>query len=84
MKRVPFSVIQAAKAFDPEAIESVFQHFDSFIAKQSLIRCTDEYGITHSCVDDDLRYQAEITIFKAVAGFHFSEPPDDFIPNVSD
>ena len=41
---------------------------------------TDEYGKERSYVDDDLRYQAEIALFRAIAGFQFREPPDDFMP----
>lgn len=78
MKRIPFSIIQAAKKFDAEAVEFVSRHFEGFIASQCLITCADESGNTHPCVDDDLRYQAEIALFKAVAGFQFREPPDDF------
>ena len=80
MKRVPFPIIQAAKEFDPEAVEFVLRHFEGFIASQALMDYTDEYGNTRSFVDDDLRYQAEIALFNAIAGFHFREPPDDFMP----
>lgn len=80
MKRVPFAIIKAAKKFDAEAVEFVFRHFEGFIASQCLIDCTDEYGNTHSCVDDDLYYQAQIALFRAIAGFQFREPPDDFMP----
>ncbi len=78
MKRVPFAIIQAAKKFDTEAVELVFRHFEGFIASQCLSDYTDEYGNKHSFVDDDLRYQAEIALFNAIAGFQFREPPDDF------
>lgn len=80
MKRVPFPVIQAAKEFDTEAVEFVFRHFEGFIASQCLIYFTDEYGNMRSYVDDDLRYQAEIALFNAIAGFQFREPPEDFMP----
>lgn len=80
MKRVPFAIIQAAKEFDPEAVEFVLRHFEGFIASQSLMDYIDEYGNMRSYVDDDLRYQAEIALFRAIAGFQFREPPDDFMP----
>lgn len=80
MKRVPFAIIQAAKKFDAEAVEFVFRHFEGFIASQCLIDCADESGNTRSCVDDDLYYQAQIALFRAIAGFQFREPPDEFIP----
>jgi hypothetical protein len=80
MKRVPFPVIQAAKGFEPGAVDFVFRHFEGFIASRCLCDCTDEYGNTRSYVDDDLRYQAEIALFRAIEHFQFREPPDDFMP----
>lgn len=35
-------------------------------------------GRTHSFVDEDLRYQAEIALFAAIFKFQFKEPPDGF------
>ena len=80
MKRVPFAIIQAAKKFDTEAVEFVFRHFEGFIASQCLIECADGSETTHPLVDDDLYYQAQIALFRAIAGFQFREPPDDFMP----
>lgn len=80
MKRVPFAIIQAAKKFDTEAVKFVFRHFDGFIANLCLNDCTDEFGNMRSYVDDDLYYQAQIALFRAIAGFQFREPPDDFMP----
>lgn len=79
MKRVPFPVIQAAKNFDTEAVKYVFHHFGGFIASQCLSDCTDEFGI-RPVVDDDLYYQAQIALFRAIEHFQFREPPDDFMP----
>lgn len=79
MKRVPFPMIQAAKEFEPEAVAFVLRHFERFIASRCLSGCPDEYGNVRSYVDDDLRYQAVIAVFKAISGFHFREPSDDFI-----
>lgn len=79
MKLVPFPIIKAAKEFDTEAVEFVFHHFEGYIASQSLINYTDEYGNVHSFVDDDLRYQAENALFAAIIGFHFRDPPADFV-----
>lgn len=79
MKRVPFPVIQAAKRFDAEAVEFVLRHFEGFMAKQCLSDCVDEFG-TRSVVDDDLYYQAQIALFRAIDRFQFREPSDDFMP----
>ena len=69
MKRVPFAIIQAAKTFDAEAVEFVSRHFEGFIASQCLIDCADESGNMHPCVDDDLYYQAQIALFRAICRF---------------
>lgn len=79
MRRVSFSVITAAKTFDPEAVGAVFRHFERCIASRCLIDCTDELGNTRSIVDDDLHYQAQITLFRAIDRFQFREPPDSFM-----
>lgn len=79
MKQVPFPIIKAAKEFDTEAVEFVFRHFEGYIARQCLVDYTDEYGNTHSFVDEDLRYRAENALFAAIIGFRFREPPTDFV-----
>lgn len=79
MKRVPFSIIQAAKEFDVGAVEYIFRHFEGFIVSQCLCGCVGKYGNTHFYVDDDLYYQAQIALFRAINRFQFREPPDDFI-----
>ncbi|MDE7246158.1 MAG: helix-turn-helix domain-containing protein [Oscillospiraceae bacterium] len=79
MKWIPFSIIKAAKEFDTEAVEAVFRHFEGYIASQCVCYYTDEQGNTRSYVDEDLRYQAKIALFNAIAGYQFKEPPNDFM-----
>jgi len=78
MRQVPFSIIQASKKFDPEAVKFILRHFEGYITSRSSTKYIDKCGNIYSRMDDDLHYQAEITIFKAIASFHFREPPDDF------
>jgi len=78
MRRVSFSIIEAAKNCDTEAINLIRQHFEGYIASQCLCRYTDENGDTRSYVDIDLRYQAETAMLSAIFSFRFKEPPDDF------
>lgn len=80
MKRVPFSIIKAAKESDAEAVDFIRRHFEGYIASQCLCHCTDEYGNIRSFVDDDLRYLAEAAMLSAIFKFRFREPPDDFMP----
>lgn len=63
MKRVPFSVIWAAKKFDSEAVLLV----EGFIASQCLCCYDDKYGNIRHYVDDDLYYQAIIALFDAIS-----------------
>ena len=79
MKRVPFTVICAAKQYDPEAVKFVLNHFEGYIAKRCLSACADEEGRIRSLVDEDLRYEAVNALFAAIEGFRFREPPDDFM-----
>ena len=78
MKRVPFAIIQSAKAFDPEAVMFILQHFEGYIASQCMRTYMDNYDKSHLIVDDDLYYKAEIALFAAIAKFEFQAPPEDF------
>ena len=78
MKTVPFAIIKAAKECDAEAVDYIRKHFEGYIASQCLTTFEDELGRTHSFVDEDLRYQAEIALFAALFKFQFREPPDGF------
>ena len=78
MKRVPFAIIQSAKAFDPEAVMFILQHFEGYIASQCMRTYMDNYDKSHPIVDDDLYYKAEISLFAAIAKFEFQDPPEVF------
>lgn len=79
MKRVPFSIIVAAKQSDMEAIEFIRRHFEGYIANRCLTTYTDQYGSTKSSVDDDLRYHADIALLSAIFTFQFRDPPPNFL-----
>lgn len=78
MKTVAFSIIEAAKQQDHEAVEFIRRHFESYIASQCLITFVDQYGNMKSFVDDELRYHAENAMLAAIFTFQFREPPADF------
>ena len=80
MKTVPFSVIKAAKENDTEAAESIRRHFESYIISRCLRRCEGADGQSHTYVDEDLKYLAEIALYAAIFRFQFSDPPEDFKP----
>lgn len=80
MKRVPFSIIMAAKGHDAEAVNFIRYHFEGYITSRCLCHRTDEYGNPFSFTDDDLRYRAESAMLSAIFTFQFREPPEGFMP----
>ena len=78
MTYLPFAIIVAAKRYDAEAVNIVFQHFRSYIAKRCLTTYKDEYGNLRTFIDSDLRYQAENALLSAIASFQIEKPPDNF------
>ncbi len=80
MKYIPFPIIEAAKKFDPEAVEFVLRHFEGYMIQRSLNISMDEFGNTRATVDDDLYYQARLAVLSAISTFQFKEPPPDFAP----
>ena len=78
MKRVPFSIIRAAKECDMEAVDFIRRDFEGYIASHCLITYADENGETRSYVDEDLRYRAEAAMLSAIFSFRFMEPPEEF------
>ncbi len=44
MRRVPFSIIEAAKRCDAEAVEFIRRHFEGYIVTRSLKKYSDQYG----------------------------------------
>lgn len=78
MRQVPFSIIEAAKKCDTEAVDFIRHHFEGYIASHCLMYYTDEHGNPRSYVDADLRYQAETAMLSAIFSFRFKGPPRDF------
>ena len=78
MRRLPFSIIRAAHECDPEAVSKVFQYFEGFIAGQCLYTYEDDLGGIHTYVDEDLQYDAGLSLYAAIFKFEFREPPESF------
>jgi len=78
MNNVSIDIIQAAQAYDPDAVRTIFDHFEPYIRQQCQMRYEDDYGNLHTHTDEDLRYQAEIGLYAAIFRFQFQVPPDDF------
>lgn len=78
MKLIPFSVISEAQACDSEAVRCILCHFEGYIASQSLVQYQDKIGNILMCVDEDFRYQGEISLYSAIFRFRYRTPPEDF------
>jgi hypothetical protein len=78
MKEIPYAIIRAAKECNSDAINYIKHHFEGYIASRCLVTYEDEDGHTYTYVDDDLRYQAEASLFASIFSFRFKEAPDDF------
>lgn len=81
MKYVPFSVIEAAKKCDTEAVEFIRHHFEGYIVSCCLNRYSDQYGNEKCLLDDELHYYAEQAMLSSIFTFRFIEPPDDYRPD---
>ena len=77
MERVPFQIIKAAKEYDSEAVEFVFRHFAGYIESKCTVTYTDEQGHICSVINEDLRYQAELSLLSAIKNFSLREPKGD-------
>lgn len=56
---LPFSIIESATQGDPDAISSVLNHFDGYIATLSTRTLYDEYGRSYRCLDPELKKRME-------------------------
>lgn len=69
---LPFSVIQKAVGGDVEALNTVLDHYEGYIARLSLRTLYDEYGNPHLCIDEELRRRLETQLITKVLTFRVS------------
>lgn len=69
---VPYTTIRAASSGDTEAINSVLQHYDSYIARLSLRPMRDRNGRTQLRVDEVMRRRLEIKLITGILKFRAS------------
>ena len=55
---LPYPVIIAATKGDPEAMNIVVQHYESYIASLSMRKLRDERGNIYCGIDEDIRGQS--------------------------
>lgn len=66
---LPYPVIIAATKGDPQAMNIVVQHYDSYIASLSMRKLRDERGNTYYGIDEDIRDRLRSRLMRAVLSF---------------
>lgn len=66
---LPYPVIIAATKGDPEAMNIVVQHYESYIAFLSMRKLRDERGNTYWGIDEDIRDRLRSRLVRAVLSF---------------
>lgn len=66
---LPYPVIIAATKGDPEAMNIVVQHYESYIASLSMRKLRDERGNTYWGIDEDIRNRLRSRLMRAVLSF---------------
>lgn len=66
---LPYPVIIAATMGDPEAMEIVVHHYDSYIASLSMRKLRDERGNSYYGIDEDIRDRLRSKLMRAVLSF---------------
>lgn len=66
---LPYPVIIAAIKGDPEAMNIVVKHYDSYIASLSMRKLRDERGNIYWGIDEDIRDRLRSRLMRAVLTF---------------
>ena len=66
---LPYPVIIAATKGDPEAMEIVVHHYDSYIASLSMRKLRVERGNSYYGIDEDIRDRLRSKLMRAVLSF---------------
>ena len=66
---LPYPVIIAATKGDPEAMNIVVQHYESYIASLSMRKLRDERGNIYWGIDEDIRDRLRSRLMRAVLSF---------------
>ncbi len=66
---LPYTVIIAATKGDPEAMQIVVQHYESYIAFLSMRKLRDDGGNSYYGIDEDIRDRLRSKLMRAVLSF---------------
>ena len=62
------SVIEAARAGDPLAVERVLRYYEGYINKLCTRTLYDEYGYPYVCLDEWMKHHLENKLIQAIVG----------------
>ena len=65
-RMVPYSVILAATQGDPDAVNTILSHYDSYIDYHSRRTLYDEYGNPHSAIDPEIKQRIRAKIIDKI------------------
>ena len=63
---LPLSVIEAARAGDPLAVERVLWYYEGYMDKLCTRTLYDENGYSHVCLDEAMKRRLEIKLIHAI------------------
>ena len=63
---LPMSVIEAARAGDPLAVECVLRYYDRYINKLCTRTLYEEDGMPHMHVDEYMKHRLQAKLVKAI------------------
>ena len=63
---IPYATIVAAKQGDPDAMNTVLQHFDRYITSYSRRTYTDEHGTQSTFIDEDIKSRIRLKLMMAI------------------
>lgn len=66
---LPFHIIKAASEGDVIAINTVLEHYKSYILSLSTRKMYDERGQIHFCIDETLRRRLETKLITKILDF---------------
>ena len=80
MNYLPFHVLKGAMENDPSAMDQLVKYLDvNIISPRCTMVYSDEYGHTHSDLDEDLRSLGFDVLLNVLRAFRLKDPPDDFV-----
>ena len=66
---LPYTVIIAATKGDPQAMQVVVQHYESYISYLSMRKLRDERGNSYYGIDQDIKDRLRTKLMQAVLSF---------------